>query len=109
MAELLLVITNMPDAASADKLARHLIAERAAACVNQLAPCTSVYRWQDKVETASEIPLLIKTTQSAYPRLANLIRAAHPYDLPEIIALPMTDVLPEYLHWVDAETQIAKE
>ena len=109
MAELLLVITNMPDAASADKLARHIIEARAAACVNQLAHCTSVYRWQDKVETASEIPLLIKTTQSAYARLANLIRAAHPYDLPEIIALPVTDALPEYLHWVDAETRIAKE
>ncbi len=109
MTDILLVITNLPDAASADTLARQIIAARAAACVNQLAPCTSVYRWEDKIETATEIPLLIKTTKAAYARLEALIRAAHPYELPEIIAVPVTDALPGYMNWVNSETQTLKE
>lgn len=104
MNDILLVLTNLPDAPSAQKLARHLIESHAAACVNQLAPCTSTYRWQDKIETASEVPLLIKTTQAAYPRLETLIRAAHPYELPEIIAVPVNTGLSEYLAWVNQET-----
>lgn len=104
MSEILLVITNLPDPDSAGRLARQIIESHAAACVNQLAPCTSTYRWQDKIETASEIPLLIKTTQAAYPRLEALIRAAHPYELPEIIALPVSDGLPAYLDWVKQES-----
>ncbi len=105
MSDALLVITNLPDAASAAKLAQQLIEVRAAACVNQLAPCTSTYRWQGKIETATEVPLLIKTTQAAYPRLEKLIRAAHPYELPEIIAVPVSDGLPAYLDWVATETK----
>jgi periplasmic divalent cation tolerance protein len=105
MSEVLLVITNLPDAESATKLTQQLIEARAAACVNQLAPCTSTYRWQGKIETATEVPLLIKTTQAAYPRLEKLIRAAHPYELPEIIAVPMSIGLPAYLDWVDTETK----
>ncbi len=109
MTDTLLVITNMPDAASALALATRIIDERAAACVNQLAPCISMYRWQDKIETSSEIPLLIKTTHAAYARLENLIRSAHPYSVPEIIALPVTHALPDYLDWVKSATQILKE
>jgi len=90
MNDILLVITNLPDAPSAERLAHQLIEARAAACVSQLAPCTSMYRWQGKIETAAEIPLLIKTTRAAYPRLEKLIREAHPYELPEIIAVPVT-------------------
>lgn len=104
MSDILLVVTNLPDAASAAKLAQLLIEARAAACVNQLAPCISTYRWQGKIETATEVPLLIKTTQAAYPRLEKLIRAAHPYELPEIIAVPVTIGLPDYLDWVATET-----
>ena len=109
MSDILLVITNLPDAPSAEKLARRLIEERAAACVNQLAPCTSTYRWQENIETATEVPLLIKTTCAAYPRLEQLIRAAHPYELPEIIAVPVTTGLPAYLDWVNRETNALKE
>lgn len=109
MTDLLLVITNLPDAASAQSLAMRIIEARAAACVNQLAPCVSVYRWQEQVETAQEIPLLIKTTQSDYARLENLIRACHPYTCPEIIALPVSAALPDYLSWVQQQTQIPKE
>ena len=104
MSDILLVITNMPDAATAEKLAQQIIDARVAACVNQLAPCSSTYRWQDKIETTSEVPLLIKTTQAAYPRLEALIRAAHPYELPEIIAVPVSVGLPAYLDWVNQQT-----
>lgn len=104
MNAMLLVITNLPEASSAERLARQIIESGAAACVNQLAPCTSTYRWHDKIETASEVPLLIKTTAAAYPRLEAMIRAAHPYELPEIIAVPVTAGLPAYLSWVGHES-----
>lgn len=109
MSDILLVITNLPDAQSADKLARQLVEARAAACVNQLAPCSSTYRWQDNIETATEVTLLIKTTQAAYPRLEKLICEAHPYELPEIIAVPLTAGLPAYLKWISSETITPKE
>ena len=102
--ETLLVITNLPDQAAAEKLAQTLIEARAAACVNILAPCRSVYRWQGKVETASEVPLLIKTAAARYAALEVAIRAAHPYELPEIIAVPIVQGLPDYLAWVVAST-----
>lgn len=109
MNDLLLVITNLPDAPSAAKLAQHLINKHAAACVNQLAPCTSTYRWQGNIETVTEVPLLIKTTQVAYLRLEKLIREAHPYELPEIIAVSVTAGLPAYLDWIVGETTTLKE
>lgn len=103
--EPLLVLTNVPDRPVAEKLARVLVESGAAACVNVLAPCDSIYRWQGRVETAAEIPLLIKTTASAYARLEEIIRSQHPYELPEIIALPITKGLPAYLDWVAEETE----
>lgn len=106
---IVLVITNLPDEQSAARLAQQLVEARVAACVNQLAPCTSTYRWQGNIETATEVPLLIKTTSAAYPRLEQLIRAAHPYELPEIIAVPVTAGLPAYLDWVSRETIAPKE
>lgn len=106
MSEVLLLVTNMPDQDSAQRMANTLIEDQAAACVNIMAPCTSVYRWQGKVEVASEIPLLIKTTRSAYPRAEELIRAQHPYELPEIIAVSVEAGLPAYLQWVTTETTL---
>jgi periplasmic divalent cation tolerance protein len=100
----LFVMTNLPDIVSAQKMTHRIIASNAAACVNQLAPCASTYRWQDKIETVSEIPLLIKTTVQAYPRLEALIIDCHPYELPEIIALPLSTGLPAYLNWINSET-----
>jgi len=101
----LLVLTNLPDREAATNLARALIERRAAACVNVLAACTSVYRWQDKIEEANEVPVLVKTTDAAYPALEQAIRELHPYELPEIVAVPLTRGLPAYLDWVIAETQ----
>ena len=103
----LLIFTNLPDAASAQTLATILVTERLAACVNVLAPCRSVYRWQGAIESAQEVPLLIKTTAARYADLEAAIRAAHPYELPEIIAVPIAHGLPDYLSWVAAETRTA--
>jgi periplasmic divalent cation tolerance protein len=101
---IIVVMTNLPDRAAALKLAGVLIEQRLAACVNVLAECTSVYRWQDKVETASEVPVVMKTTAASYPRLEAAIRASHPYELPEIIGVPVVAGLAPYLDWVAAET-----
>jgi len=104
MMEPLLVLTNLPDVASAEKLAHALIESRAAACVNVLAACRSIYRWEGAVETAVEIPLLIKTTRAAYPLVEEIVRVHHPYGVPELIAIPITYGLPAYLDWLAAET-----
>lgn len=100
----LLVLTQLPDAETARTLAGRLVEARLAACVNILAPCRSVYRWEGKIEGAEEVPLLIKTTAARYAELETAIRAAHPYSLPEIVALPVERGLPAYLGWVAAET-----
>ena len=105
MDEIILVITNLPDRDSARRVADALIENRAAACVNLLTECTSVYRWQGKIESAHEIPLLIKTTRNAYPHMEAIIRKLHPYELPEIIAVPVVAGLPDYLQWVREETK----
>jgi periplasmic divalent cation tolerance protein len=100
----LLVLTNLPDRAAAERLADALIEKRVAACVNILAPCRSVYRWKGEVQHDEEFPMLIKTTADRYPALEAAIRAGHPYELPEIIAVPIERGLPAYLDWVAAES-----
>jgi len=102
--DVLLVLTNLPDRDTALKLASTAIEEKVAACVNVLGACASVYRWHGKVEHAEEIPLLIKTTAARYGALEALIRRLHPYELPEIIAVPVARGLPGYLQWVAQET-----
>jgi periplasmic divalent cation tolerance protein len=109
MNEILLVFTNLPDDDSAEKLTHLIIEARVAACVSRLAPCFSTYRWKDKIETAAEVPLMIKTSRAAYFRLEKLIREAHPYELPEIVAVPVTAGFPAYLDWVSGETDTPKE
>ena len=100
----LLVLTNLPDRAAAERLADSLVEKRLAACVNILAPCRSVYRWKDAVQRDEEHPVLIKTTAECYPALEAAIRAGHPYELPEIIAVPVERGLPAYLDWIAAQT-----
>ena len=102
--ETLLVLTNLPDADTAKRIARLPVEQRLAACVNILAPCTSIYRWQNQIESASETPMLIKTTLLRYPALQAVLTEAHPYELPEIIAIPLHNGLPAYLAWIGTET-----
>jgi periplasmic divalent cation tolerance protein len=101
----LLVFTNLPDRASAERLADLLLEQRLAACVNILAPCRSVYRWKGAIQHDEEHPMLIKTSAERYGALEQALRKGHPYELPEIIAVPIEQGLPAYLDWVGAETQ----
>lgn len=100
----LLVFTNLPERALAERIAGLLVEQKLAACVNVLSPCRSVYRWQGALQHDEEHPLLIKTTVERYPALEQALRAAHPYELPEIIAVSVERGLPAYLEWVAAET-----
>lgn len=101
----LLVLTNLPDRAVAERLADTLVERQLAACVNILAPCRSIYRWKGAVQRDEEHPMLIKTTEDRYPALEQALREAHPYELPEIVAVPIERGLAAYLDWVAAETR----
>jgi periplasmic divalent cation tolerance protein len=105
--DVLIVMTNLPDRASASRLATLLVEQRHAACVNILADCTSIYRWQGKVETATEVPVIIKTSAVAYSRVEEIIRKNHPYELPEIVGIPISHGLPAYLDWVSSQAGVA--
>ena len=100
-----LILTTVPDADVAASLAQQLVEQGLAACVKQLAPCQSTYRWQGQIESTIEIPLMIISDESRYAALETWLKAAHPYDLPEIIALPCTHGLPGYLSWVAESTR----
>ena len=104
----LLVLTNLPDEASADRIAQALVEERLAACVNVLGPCRSVYRWQGRIERAQETPLLIKTSQDRYGALERRLRELHPYELPEILAWRPDGGPSDYAAWVIRETRPAR-
>ena len=101
----LIVLTNCPDAEVADRIARTLVEQKLAACVNRMPAVDSVYRWQGAVERAVEVPLLIKSTRERLPEVQEAIRALHPYEVPEIVAIPVVAGLPAYLRWVVDETQ----
>ena len=103
----ILVITQMPDRESALVLARSLVESRVAACVSIGAPVDSLYHWRGKIETAQEIPVVVKTQPSRYRDVEAAIRARHPYELPEIVAVPISHGSPPYLDWIVAETRSA--
>lgn len=96
-----IALCTCPDRATAERLAEGLVEQRLAACVNVLPGIRSVYRWQDQVERADEVQLIIKTRTSAWSRLEHFIGQAHPYDTPELIAVPITNGLPAYLEWLE--------
>lgn len=100
-----LILTTAPDADVAANLAHQLIESGLAACVKQLTPCQSTYRWQGQIESTTEIPLMIISDDSRYAELETWLKNAHPYDLPEIIALSCANGLPEYLSWVSESTR----
>jgi periplasmic divalent cation tolerance protein len=103
----LLVLTTLPDLASAEALARDLLAGRLAACVQIGAALRSLYHWRGEIETAEETPLAIKTRRDLYARVEKAIRERHPYELPEIVAVPITDGSAAYIDWIAAETAAA--
>jgi periplasmic divalent cation tolerance protein len=98
------VLTTLPDQAQAEALARELLTARLAACIQIGATVQSLYHWRGQIETAREIPLAIKTRAGLYPRVEEAIRRRHPYELPEIVAVPISCGLPAYLDWIAAET-----
>jgi periplasmic divalent cation tolerance protein len=100
----LLVFTNAPDRAVAQTIAHALVDQKLAACVTILAESTSVYRWQGKLETASEVPLLIKTRGEIFADVEAAIKSLHPYELPEIVAVPVERGSDAYLEWISAAT-----
>ena len=100
----ILVLTQMPDRASAEALARALVESRLAACVSVGATVGSLYHWRGQIEMAQEVPVIVKTCADTYAAVEDAIRKRHPYELPEIIAVPVTDGLSHYLDWIDRET-----
>lgn len=99
------MLCTVPDRESGERIAQILVEARLAACVNLVPGLTSIYRWQGKVENESECLLVIKSTAARSQALIEQIKTLHPYDLPEIIALPITDGSPEYLKWITDSTQ----
>lgn len=96
-----IVLCTVPDAATGEALGRHLVGERLAACVNLVPGLTSIYRWQGKLQQDAEVLLVIKSRHDRFDALSAAIRAQHPYELPEIIEVPLSDGLPAYLDWLN--------
>jgi len=95
-----LVFTTLPDTQSAHRVGETLVREGLAACVSILPPMQSIYTWHGKIETATEHLVLVKSQVSRYTAIQERIQALHPYELPEIIAVPIADGLPAYLAWL---------
>jgi periplasmic divalent cation tolerance protein len=99
------MLVTAPDEETGRRIARALVEERLAACVNVLPGVRSIYRWKGAVEEASEVMLVAKTRAERAGLLAARVRALHPYELPEVVALPVTDGSRAYLRWVIAESR----
>ena len=101
-ADALVVLTTLEKLEDGARLAALLVERELAACVQILPPMVSIYCWQGAIERANEVLLFIKTTRAAYPRLETMIKENHPYQTPEIIALPVEAGLGDYLNWLAA-------
>ncbi|HVF64685.1 MAG TPA: divalent-cation tolerance protein CutA [Casimicrobiaceae bacterium] len=101
----ILILTTLPDEDSARNVAQALLADRLAACVTVGAPVESMYHWQGAIETAREVPLTAKTRLDLFGAASEAIRGRHPYELPEIVAVPISDGSPAYLAWIDTQTR----
>jgi periplasmic divalent cation tolerance protein len=101
MAEkILLALSTFPDAEIARRISNQLVSERFAACANILPSVESIYRWKDKIESGNETLVLFKLSEDRQSAFQDKLRSLHPYDVPEIIFVPVTGGLPEYLQWV---------
>ena len=96
----ILVLTTCPDEATAGRIAVDLVEAGLAACVNRVSGVRSTYRWKDRLEDEPEVLLIIKTLASRYQTLEMRLKSLHPYEVPEIIALPIVGGSPEYLSWL---------
>jgi periplasmic divalent cation tolerance protein len=105
MSNFAIVLTTMPDDSRADELARTLVTERLAACVNIHGPMSSTYRWKQTVEREAERQLVIKTTADRLAALERRLRELHPYEVPEFLVVPIEGGSDKYLQWVVAETR----
>jgi periplasmic divalent cation tolerance protein len=103
--EPLVVFCNFPDRSSAENAAEMVVTERLAACANLLPESLSVYRWEGKVVRDREIPAIFKTTSDRYAALEARLKALHPAQVPEILALPVWTGLPAYLNWMLESTR----
>ncbi len=97
------VLTTVPDAETGERLGRTLVEERLAACANVLPGVVSVYRWKGEIERSAEALVILKTTEERLPALQARAVELHPYDVPEVLALPVGAGHPPYLAWVDQE------
>ena len=103
MAEkILLALSTFPDAEIARRISNQLITESFAACANILPTIESIYRWKNKIESGNEILVLFKLSEDRKSAFQDKLRSIHPYDIPEIIFVPVVGGLPEYLRWVAA-------
>jgi periplasmic divalent cation tolerance protein len=105
MTDTLVVLVTAPSAETAAGIARALVEERLAACGNVVPGLRSLYRWEGKVHDDAEALLILKTTRSRFPALRDRVLALHPYEAPEVLALPVEEGSEKYLAWVRAETQ----
>lgn len=103
--DLCVILITVPNAEVGERLARALVEERLAACVNRIPGLISVYRWQGKIERDPEELLVVKTRQELVSAVSERVKTLHPYQVPEIIALPVKDGSAAYLEWVAAETR----
>ena len=104
MEELVVVFVTAGSPGEGDRLARALVQERLAACVNRVAPVQSVYRWEGNLEQSEEQLLIIKTQRSLFPALEKRVRELHSYTVPEIVALPIIEGSQDYLRWLVEQT-----
>lgn len=100
MTQTIITLCTCPDKDTAEKVARLLVEENLAACVNILPNIKSIYSWQGQIETAEEHLLIIKSPLGSYQAIENAILSQHPYELPEIIAIPIEHGFSEYINWI---------
>ena len=99
-----LVYTTWPSPAAAEAAGRDVVGRRLAACVNILPAMVSIYPWQGRIERAEEAVMILKTRRALTERLMAAVRAAHPYEVPAILVLPLAGADPDYAAWITAET-----
>lgn len=108
MTDKIVVLSTCASAEEAERLARRVIDDRLAACVNVLSPVRSFYRWKGKIEDSAEWLLIIKSTRDKFDALRAALESAHTYELPEVIAIPIVEGSPNYLSWIEQELQPAE-